>query len=64
MGATRVVNASQSQLAQVMQELAMKEGFDVALEMSGNPEALREMLSVMVNGGRIALLGILPEATE
>ena len=63
MGATMVVKAGQDSLEQVMKDLGMKEGFDVRLEMSGNPKALREMLTVMVNGGRIALLGILPEAT-
>jgi len=41
----------------------MKEGFDVGLEMSGNPEALRSMLSNMCHGGKIALLGILPDQT-
>jgi threonine 3-dehydrogenase len=39
----------------------MKEGFDVGLEMSGSGAALRDMLSVMCHGGKIALLGI-PEA--
>jgi len=38
----------------------MKEGFDVGLEMSGNIEALNEMLRIMNNGGRVALLGIPP----
>ena len=38
----------------------MKEGFDVGLEMSGNPKAFTDMLDVMVNGGRIAMLGIMP----
>ena len=41
----------------------MKEGFDVGLEMSGNPEALRSMLVNMCHGGKIALLGILPDQT-
>jgi threonine 3-dehydrogenase len=41
-----------------MKELGMLEGYDVGLEMSGNPEALRSMLEVMNNGGRVALLGI------
>ena len=38
----------------------MKEGFDVALEMSGNPKAMTEMLPKMFHGGKIALLGIMP----
>jgi threonine 3-dehydrogenase len=36
----------------------MSEGFDVGLEMSGNPSAFREMISNMAHGGRIAMLGI------
>ena len=36
----------------------MKEGFDVGLEMSGNPAAFREMLANMCHGGKIAMLGI------
>jgi threonine 3-dehydrogenase len=42
----------------VQKELGMKEGFDVGLEMSGNPAAFREMLSNMSHGGKIAMLGI------
>jgi threonine 3-dehydrogenase len=36
----------------------MLEGFDIGLEMSGNPQAFREMLTNMAHGGRIAMLGI------
>ncbi|MGH8428324.1 MAG: L-threonine 3-dehydrogenase [Gammaproteobacteria bacterium] len=61
MGATRALNVQQKSLADAMRELGMKEGFDVGLEMSGNPQAFRQMLSVMVHGGKIALLGLLPE---
>ena len=38
----------------------MTEGFDIGLEMSGNPAALREMIDNMAHGGRISLLGIMP----
>jgi threonine 3-dehydrogenase len=41
----------------------MKEGFDVGMEMSGNPDALRAMLANMCHGAKVALLGILPPAT-
>ena len=61
MGATRVVNVAQETLAEVQHEIGMKEGFDVGLEMSGNPKALNDMIDNMAHGGRIALLGILPE---
>ena len=36
----------------------MKEGFDIGLEMSGNPDAFRDMLANMCHGGKIAMLGI------
>lgn len=59
MGATRVVNVLNESVADVMAELGMV-GFDVGLEMSGNPQAFETMLESMYNGGRIALLGIAP----
>ncbi len=60
MGATRTVDVRTEKLEDVAAELKMKEGFDVGLEMSGNPDALRSMLANMCHGGKIALLGILP----
>ena len=60
MGATMVVDPTKKSLTNVMKELGMKEGFDVALEMSGNPKALNDMLAVMNHGGKIAMLGIPP----
>jgi threonine 3-dehydrogenase len=60
MGATRTVNAGRESLEDIIAELGMKEGFDVGLEMSGNPVAFRDMLRTMHHGGRIALLGIPP----
>jgi threonine 3-dehydrogenase len=63
MGATVAVNVAKGPgLAVVQQQLGMKEGFDVGLEMSGNPAALREMVENMAHGGRIAMLGIPSEA--
>jgi threonine 3-dehydrogenase len=58
MGATRVVNPKRDDLKEVMKEIGMVEGFDVGLEMSGNPAAFQQMLELMNNGGRVALLGI------
>ncbi len=58
MGATRAVNVAHQDLRTVMRELGMTEGFDVGLEMSGNASAFRSMIDGMVNGGKIALLGI------
>jgi len=60
MGVTRAVDVSKERIEDVMKELDMKEGFDVGLEMSGNPTALNSMISVMFHGGKIALLGLLP----
>jgi len=62
MGATRAVDVSKEDLTTVQQELGMKEGFDIGLEMSGNPRALQSMIDNMSHGGRIALLGIMPES--
>jgi len=64
MGASRAVNAARTSLAAVMQELKMTNGFDVGLEMSGSPEAFRDMLAAMYPGGGIALLGFLPHETR
>jgi threonine 3-dehydrogenase len=61
MGATRAVDVSRENLKTVMAELGMTEGFDIGMEMSGNGGAFKGMIDSMANGGRIALLGILPE---
>jgi threonine 3-dehydrogenase len=58
MGVTAVVDVRERTLADVQRELGMKEGFDVGLEMSGNPKAFADMVCNMSHGGRIALLGI------
>lgn len=58
MGATRAVDVSKEKLTDVMAELGMKEGFDVGLEMSGIESAFQQMINNMMNGGKIALLGI------
>ncbi|MCU0958613.1 MAG: L-threonine 3-dehydrogenase [Pirellulaceae bacterium] len=58
MGATLAVDVRSTQLADVQQQLHMQEGFDVGLEMSGNPAAFRDMLTNMCHGGKIAMLGI------
>jgi len=63
MGATSTVNVSKQSLRDVMADLKMTEGFDVGLEMSGAPSAFAEMLETINHGGKIALLGILPENT-
>ena len=58
MGATLAVHAGETPLAEAQKQLGMLEGFDVGLEMSGNAQALRDMIANMSHGGKIALLGI------
>lgn len=64
MGATRIVDVSKEKLEDVVESLGMQEGFDVAFEMSGSKEALRSILANMCHGGKIAMLGILPDKTS
>lgn len=63
MGATRAIDVKTEKIKDVMDELGMKEGFDVGLEMSGNAQAFRDMLANMFHGGKIAILGILEPKT-
>ena len=60
MGASRAVNVSVSSIDDTISSLGMTEGFDVGLEMSGNPTAFRDLLRTMRHGGKVALLGIPP----
>jgi len=63
MGATLALDARSEKIEDAQKKLGMKEGFDVGMEMSGNPDALRAMLPNMCHGAKIALLGILPPNT-
>ena len=58
MGVTIAVNAADTSLEEVQKKLGMEEGFDVGLEMSGSPDAFRDLLANMCHGGKIAMLGI------
>jgi threonine 3-dehydrogenase len=58
MGATVVVDPGERDLHDVQAQLGMVEGFDVALEMSGNASALRGAIDNMAHGGGVAVLGI------
>ena len=58
MGATVALNVREGSLADVQAQLGMQEGFDVGLEMSGNPAALHDMIDALCHGGKIAMLGI------
>jgi threonine 3-dehydrogenase len=60
MGATRAINVASQTIDDTMKDLGMVEGFDVGMEMSGNPQAFRDMLRTMHHGGKVAMLGIPP----
>jgi threonine 3-dehydrogenase len=61
MGPTLTLDVRSQSIDDAVKKLNMKEGFDVGLEMSGNPSAFKDMLVNMCHGGKIALLGIMPE---
>ncbi len=58
MGATVAVDPRERDLREVGREIGLVEGYDVALEMSGNATALRAAVGAMAHGGGIAILGI------
>ncbi len=64
MGATKTINVKNDRIGDVYSELNMTSGFDLGLEMSGSPDAFRDMLENMYHGGHIALLGLLPKSTQ
>ena len=63
MGASLAINVKDQSLQDAMDHLNMVEGFDVGLEMSGNPLALNDMVKSMNHGGKVAILGIPPQKT-
>jgi len=63
MGASAALNVTRESIDDTMQALGMEEGFDVGMEMSGNPTAFRDLLRTMHHGGKVALLGIPPDDT-
>jgi threonine 3-dehydrogenase len=58
LGATVALDIRERSIEDLQHELGMKEGFDVGLEMSGNPDAFHSMLANMCHGGKIAMLGL------
>jgi len=64
MGVARPVDVSQESIDGIVKELNMSNGFDVGLEMSGNPTAFNDMINHMYHGGHIAILGFLPPTTQ
>ena len=61
MGASVALNVTRDSIDKTMQTLGMEEGFDVGMEMSGNPQAFQDLLKAMHHGGKVALLGIPPD---
>ncbi len=57
-GVTVAADTRQTPLQEIMADLGMREGFDVGMEMSGKPAAMREMLTAMTHGGKVAMLGL------
>ncbi|GAA1900631.1 L-threonine 3-dehydrogenase [Streptomyces durmitorensis] len=57
-GASLALNVAETSIAEGQRGLGLREGFDVGLEMSGNPVAMRDMLANMTHGGKIAMLGL------
>ena len=64
LGIKYTVNTAKTDLKSFMDEIGMKEGFDVGLEMSGSEIAFNSMIDCMIHGGRIALLGLLKSDTK
>ncbi len=64
MGASRTVNVARETLEDVQRELGMNEGFDVGLEMSGNPQAFNSLIDSMCHGGKVSILGIPAEGAS
>jgi threonine 3-dehydrogenase len=64
MGASVALNVAEGSISDTMDALGMEEGFDVGMEMSGQPQAFRDLLSTMHHGGKVALLGIPPANTD
>ncbi|MEK9524168.1 L-threonine 3-dehydrogenase [Streptomyces sp. adm13(2018)] len=57
-GVTLALDVGEHTIADGQRTLGLKEGFDVGLEMSGNPHAMRDMVANMTHGGKIAMLGL------
>lgn len=64
MGATKIINPLEDSISNAMERMGMVAGFDIGLECSGSPIAFNDMLKHMYNGGKISLLGLLPDSTQ
>ena len=64
LGATKTINVKNNSIIDCYKELNITNGFDIGLEMSGNSNAFNDLIKNMYNGGRVALLGLLPNNTQ
>ncbi len=64
MGVDLALDVSRETVASAQDRLGMVEGFDVALEMSGHPSALPDIIANLNHGGRIAMLGLPSQPIE
>lgn len=64
MGVSLAINTQETSLKEAMDELKMREGFDIGLEMSGHASGFNDMLQYMNHGGKVSLLGFLPRETQ
>lgn len=64
LGATRVIDPKKESIKEAMSKHGMLAGFDIGLECSGSSAAFNDMVNHMYNGGKISLLGILPQNTQ
>jgi threonine 3-dehydrogenase len=61
MGVDAAINIATDDISTTMKNLGMKEGFDLAFEMSGHKSAMPMILANVGHGARIAALGLPPE---
>jgi len=64
MGASKIIDPTKESIKEAMHSLDMVAGFDIGLECSGSPYAFNDMVNHMYNGGKISLLGLLPQTTQ
>ncbi|MBN2775410.1 MAG: L-threonine 3-dehydrogenase [Prolixibacteraceae bacterium] len=64
LGATKVIDPAKESIKDAMGSLGMVAGFDIGLECSGSQIAFNDMVNLMYNGGKISLLGLLPQSTQ
>lgn len=64
MGVDIALNVAKHRIVESQKELGMREGFDVAFEMSGHKGALPEIIENLNHGGRVAMLGLPSESID